>query len=740
MADDNPRKPMYGDPDAALRDFRQKNKPHLAFAELVGDDQKTMEYCPVYGQPWGVQSEPLPEENLQNYRRRKERERERKEAEAKGAVSKKKRKSRKKAIVQPDTPAVYAPATALPAPEPPTTQWAMHSDGRTPSTSPPHAVAQAYSADPNWIPLTTLAQHPPPGATFSTPGYSYHPTPAPVRTSEEHTMGVLYSDTSQVAYMTTLGPGSGGETLSDTRPSALSNVTTVHSPTGVLSAREGSIAEYTMPSNSYASTYIHQVADQASTTFSNSLPPDHDPLAAPRYTFPGPYHSSHGPSDELVQYGAGVPYPYSHVASQGLYTTTHRLSSDPDSTYAVDHPYTAQPPVPAYSEAGGESPWIGSSSSPPGTWAESPGWDATPPLHHTAPQPNPGLTAAHNSVGGTNYVSAAYQGFSPADRRLLGSRLSNIVPAVTPEMAEYYLKVDGGYVPQAHPPTMIDNRFGAIAYHGVGEQDPQVVQGMVQATPPPQGGHRVVWSAPSAVAPYIDRERSYDIERMVDDTYAYNQDVPVQYQPATPPSTCNACPSTQSSYSELSKALHYPAYKLMDECAPSSMENLATSPWYIVPPASADAGFYACSSSGGFSAESAVPLPPAQTYAQDLTMNHAQPAPRFGIQGDKGYSSEDPVVVGGQTSTFDSYKPYLHGTRLEFTESSIECRRQRRQEAIARTKLPGRNLSFGQGICLPASRTRCGYSIAKPPTYRREHGPFAEVAPTCNNDSDIPVP
>ncbi len=106
--------PRYGDDDAVLRDFAQKQQPHRVLAELIGNDKEvsmhkfismhhtnkvasqTMECFPIWGTLWLSEPPgPLPAENKRKYISRKDRKREKKEMEAKEAVLKKMRERKK---------------------------------------------------------------------------------------------------------------------------------------------------------------------------------------------------------------------------------------------------------------------------------------------------------------------------------------------------------------------------------------------------------------------------------------------------------------------------------------------------------------------------------------------------------------------------------------------------------------------------------------------------------------------
>ena len=342
-------------------------------------------------------------------------------------------------------------------------------------------------------------------------------------------MRAAYSGVAQAAQATALGPSLGPET-------------------------PGGLSQRATAGNLYMlQAYPDRVAQEGRVALITSF---HSPKL-PACPAPRPYRPTPSLTDRLEQYTLSVPYAYGDPASQGLDVISPVASCD-HNVYTNMHPTTT-----SYPDSG---PSMNSSPSPPRACAESPRWCATSLLHHTMSQPNAHPMTTHSSMGTTRNVCTTCQDFLPANCRLSGSPSSSVVPALTPKLVEDYLKMaqmTGGCVPQAGSPPSIDDRFNMIAgYRAEAQNRPeQVVQ-------PPQGWHPLVWPASPAIALPIDHERSDEIMKE-DNTYTCTQDVPVQRQPISLPSTCDVkeYPSNQSSYSELLGALQEPAPAPRDQCA-----------------------------------------------------------------------------------------------------------------------------------------------------------------------------
>ena len=422
-------------------------------------------------------------------------------------------------------------AAIFPAPATSTTQWTRPSDSRAPLLSLPWVVAPWQVS--GWVAMDRHRPHAPP-PTISTFYPSHHPLPVSRGASGEHGMRAAYSGVAQAAQATALGPSLGPET-------------------------PGGLSQRATAGNLYMlQAYPDRVAQEGRVALITSF---HSPKL-PACPAPRPYRPTPSLTDRLEQYTLSVPYAYGDPASQGLDVISPVASCD-HNVYTNMHPTTT-----SYPDSG---PSMNSSPSPPRACAESPRWCATSLLHHTMSQPNAHPMTTHSSMGTTRNVCTTCQDFLPANCRLSGSPSSSVVPALTPKLVEDYLKMaqmTGGCVPQAGSPPSINDRFNMIAgYRAEAQNRPeQVVQ-------PPQGWHSLVWPASPTIAQPIGHGRSDEIMKE-DNTYTCTQDVPVQRQSISPPSTCDVkeYPSKQSAYPELLGALQDPAPAPRNQCARPRLE------------------------------------------------------------------------------------------------------------------------------------------------------------------------
>ncbi|PIL25247.1 hypothetical protein GSI_13136 [Ganoderma sinense ZZ0214-1] len=592
MAADNSRRPRYGEEGAVLLDFRQKHRPPKAVIEAIGNDKTTSESFPI----WGIElpSEPpaaLSEEEKQNYLNQKARKQRTLEAKV-NAKANAKANAKVKAKVKAKVNAkVKAKAKA-----------AVSKSGQEKKPERPRPLRPAAPIVPtNAAPNATTGPVPVPPTTQST-------TPSKRRAPPSCLPQVM-------AQAFSAAPGS---TAIDHRPRAPApTVTSFFPPSHPVPPPVRGSSQYAMPTAlSVPQVCLDSVAQEGHAALATSLQP-------PKCFTPKPCCLTPSVVERLEQYAEGISIAPSHPAPRGIDAISPMMSSSLRSTYTDGDTHTfAQFTTPSlYSDTGSRSPSMDPSPSRSSIWAQTPVLVAAPLLPHTAPQPNAGPMVTQGFVG----VNAQ------AHRRLSGSPSSSIVRGLTPDLVECYLttaqKMGVQHVPQVYPPAMVHNHLDGILLHSIGDQD---LQEFAQAVSPTQGGHSVVSSSPLAVAPYTDRGRSKQIG-VVDNTYVYNQDVPVQYQRATSPSTYDVAayyPLKQNSYSELSQTFQEPAAPVLkNQHARTSVESIDEGSWATVPQEASDS-FYTPPYGSAFG-----------RHEQSLIVDYAQSSTRTHLWSQSVYNS-----------------------------------------------------------------------------------------------------